>query len=87
MESGLPQHLGAGDLVAGLALLELPEGLDAQLGGEREHPLVGVTDPLRAQLDLHPGHRFLGQDPAADPVVGLQDERLQAGPGHLPGRD
>ena len=48
--------------------------------------MVGVADPLRPQLERDTIH-LLGQDSSADPLVGLQDERLASGVENLTGRD
>jgi len=78
------QHL-SGELVCGLAVLELVVDLDAELLGESLHPVVGVADPLRPQLERDTIH-LLGQDSSADPLVSLQHQRLPSGVEHLTGR-
>jgi hypothetical protein len=74
----LPHDARAGKLVGGLAVVELRVGLDPELGGQREHPVVGVADPLRAEFHRQPA-QLLGEDAATDAGVGLQDQRGQPG--------
>jgi hypothetical protein len=84
VEGVAAQHL-SGELVRGLAVLELVVDLDAELVGESLHPLVGVANPLRTQLERDTIHLF-GQDSSADPLVSLEDERLPSGVENLTGR-
>ncbi len=55
------------------------EGLDAQLSGERRDPLLGRADPLAADLDQLARADLLVEQPAADPVAGLDYDRLDPG--------
>jgi hypothetical protein len=84
VEGVAAQHL-TGELVRGLAVLELVVDLDTELIGESLHPVVGVADPLRSQLERDTIH-LLGEDSSADPLVSLQDERLPSGVENLAGR-
>jgi hypothetical protein len=85
VEGVTAQHF-PGELVRGLAVLELVVDLDAELLGESLHPVVGVADPLRPQLERDAIY-LLGQDSSADTLVSLQDERLPSGVENLAGRD
>src|SRR5208282_6462323 len=64
------------------AVFELLIDPDPELRGQRLHPVVRVADPLGAKLEGHPLD-ILRQDTAADPPVGLQDQRLVPGGEHV----
>jgi hypothetical protein len=47
--------------------------------------MMGVTDPLRTQLERYPID-VLGEDPTANPAIGLEHEWLMSGIEHFAGR-
>ena len=54
------------------------EGLEAELADQGQHPVLGRADPLGADLDHLAVADRLVQRPAADPVAGLEHDRLAA---------
>ena len=48
---------------------------------------MGVADPLRTELDRNPWDDLFGEDPSADPLVGLQHQRRESGFEHSSGGD
>jgi hypothetical protein len=62
------------------------ERLDPELPGERIHAVLGGTNPLPPDLDHLPVAEVVVEDPAADPVPGLQDHHRPTGSHEVPGR-